>query len=128
MERLLASIKGAVGLVDVDLSHNPLTESEVEHLLGALKDCKALRHLDLSGLTLTDQSMLVIKSIMEADDCRLHALILQACNISTHGLQYLHEALSVNKSLVKLDVSYNKELSSNMDVMVGALVKNKTLI
>ncbi|XP_033988061.1 NACHT, LRR and PYD domains-containing protein 12-like, partial [Trematomus bernacchii] len=129
-------------LRDLDLSENPLEDSDVELLSSGLKspncrlealrleDCSLseiscsalisalksnihLRDLDLSENVLKDSGVELLRDLLERPDCRLETLRLEDCSLSEISCSALISALKSNIHLRDLDLSENFKLKDS---------------
>ncbi|KAI4797865.1 hypothetical protein KUCAC02_024800, partial [Chaenocephalus aceratus] len=133
-------------LRDLDLSDNPLEDSEVKHLSSGLKSpncrlealrlrccmlseisCSALisalksnlhlRELDLSeNYDLKGSGVELLRDLLESPDCRLEALRLRFCSLSEISCSALVSALKSNLHLRELDLSHNALKDSGVEL------------
>uniref|UniRef100_A0A8C5PMN9 NACHT domain-containing protein n=1 Tax=Leptobrachium leishanense TaxID=445787 RepID=A0A8C5PMN9_9ANUR len=132
----LCSVITNQSLITLDLSHNKLQDSGVEHLCEGLQDpgcvlqklrlencgvtsscCEDLRSvittitslikLDLSHNKLQDSGVKRLCEGLQHPGCVLQELRLQLCHLTSSCCKDLRSVITTNRSLIKLDLSHN---------------------
>lgn len=82
---------------------------------------RSLRRMDISRTEVTDKVCVKIGVYLQAPDLRLQDLNLSRNSIAADGLIALAEALAINKSLVRLNLSQNFIREGGLAELVVAL-------
>lgn len=140
----LSSVISASQIQELDLSHNPLTDSGIIVLCSAIKDSKIvtirlkscslskqsaeyfssllssascqLKDLDLSDNDFGDTGVQKLCEGLGSPYCKLHRLNLSLCGVSERGCTFLASALN-SSGLKELDLSYNHPGSSGLQLL-----------
>ncbi|XP_059817783.1 ribonuclease inhibitor-like isoform X2 [Hypanus sabinus] len=97
--------------------------SEFEHFISALSTNHSLREveLDLSDNKLGDGGMKLVSEALRDPECKIQKLGLRSVGLSAAGVVDLASALSTNRSLTELDLSYNNLGDSGVKLVFQAL-------
>ncbi|XP_051865129.1 ribonuclease inhibitor-like [Pristis pectinata] len=99
------------------LDHVGLTDSAAEFLASALSTQLSLTELDLTGNSLGDSGVKLLSAALSNPECNIQRLELYNVGLRDAGAEDLVSALSTNRSLTELEMSFN----SLTDVCVPAL-------
>nr|XP_024659406.1 NLR family CARD domain-containing protein 3 isoform X3 [Maylandia zebra] len=118
MELLTGGLKSQnCKLEFLNLSSCRLSETSCDSLVRALmsNQCPShLRELDLSDNKLHDSGVELLCVFLESPDCRLEALRLRICRLSSYSCSFLVSALKSNPSYLReLDLSGNNKLKDD---------------
>ncbi|XP_075070607.1 NACHT, LRR and PYD domains-containing protein 3-like isoform X2 [Mixophyes fleayi] len=91
-----------------------LTSSCFDHLRSILKENRSLIRLDLSGNNLQNYGIKHLCDRLRRSGCYLQELGLRKCHLTSSCCEELRSALSINHSLVRLDLSENNLLDSGV--------------
>ncbi|XP_072894890.1 NACHT, LRR and PYD domains-containing protein 3-like [Hemitrygon akajei] len=98
-----------------------LTDSGAEDLVSALSTNRSLTELDLSDNELGDSGVKLVLSALVNSECKIQKLGLWKVGLTDSGAEDLASALSTNRSLTELDLSYNKLGDSGVKLVSAAL-------
>ncbi|XP_051865130.1 uncharacterized protein LOC127566655 [Pristis pectinata] len=89
------------------LDHVGLTDSAAEVLASALSTQLSLTELDLTGNSLGDSGVKLLSAALSNPECNIQRLELYNVGLTDSGAEYLVSALSTNRSLTELEMSFN---------------------
>ena len=111
---------------EVDLSNCSLNAYRVSFLVRDLSKCssslKPLLKLSLNSNNLSDGGTIYITDILEHNDC-LKALNVSSCRIGDRGMKSVANALEMNSSLERLDLSGNTAVTGIGLMALGESLK-----
>eukprot|EP00961_Rhodomonas_salina_P095685 1286996-Rhodomonas_salina.1 len=123
---LLGTLKECKGLAHLDLSDNGMGDEGVEMLAGALGDCKALVHLDLGGNRMGDEAVGRLLEVL--GECKALAhLNLGRNRLGAGGARMLARVLREWKALAHLDLCFNTMGHEGAGMLAGVLGECKAL-
>ncbi|XP_067835578.1 NACHT, LRR and PYD domains-containing protein 3-like [Heptranchias perlo] len=108
---------------ELRLWSNDLTASCTEDLSSALRTNRSLTVLNLSNNKLGDSGVKLLSAALRNPNCKIKELELWDNDISASCAEDLSSALSTNRSLTFLDLSYNKLGDSGVKLLSAALRK-----
>ncbi|KAM9033958.1 NACHT, LRR and PYD domains-containing protein 3 [Sarcophilus harrisii] len=94
-------------LQSLKISHCQGFGVNILDFFSAFVNNESLRILELSFICLKEDEVKLLCNVLTKQDCKLHALSLRSCDLTTTGYQNLFSALSSNMSLKNLDLSRN---------------------
>ena len=98
----------------------------IKQISDGLFDNKTLEELVLFNVTgITDEDMTHL-STMLATNTTLKELELPNCNITDNGVRYICEGLTKNRTLTKLDIGYNHQITSVSTSTIADLIQTTT--
>ncbi|XP_067916072.1 NACHT, LRR and PYD domains-containing protein 12-like isoform X4 [Heterodontus francisci] len=103
------------------LVENNLTASCIEDLASALNTNRSLTDLDLNYNELGGSGVKLLSEALRNPDCKIQKLGLVENNLSDSCIEDLASALSSNRSLTDLDLSYNKLGDSGVKLLSEGL-------
>ncbi|XP_067835988.1 NACHT, LRR and PYD domains-containing protein 3-like isoform X1 [Heptranchias perlo] len=106
---------------ELQLRDNDLTDSCTEDLSSALSANRSLMGLDLSNNKLGDSGVKLLSAALRNPDCKIQKLELCANDLTDSCTDDLSSALSTNRSLTVLNLSYNKLGDSGVKLLSEAL-------
>jgi len=95
-----------------------------EHIL----DNTTLRVLDLNSNEISVQGSESIAKYLKGKKCQLESLFLANNQVATFGARAISQALSVNRTLLHLDLCYNNIEDQGLTWLAESLFQNPTLI
>lgn len=95
--------------------------------MGALCRGKNLSNLGMEDIRLTEKHIEFLAEAFSAEDHKIKELKLYGCNIDDKGALALAKMLKVNKTLEKLDLSYNRIDDEGCIAIAAALRGNQKL-
>ena len=116
------------GHLNMHIYHNELTGEGASYIAEALRTTRALRKLDLGGNPIGDKGLQYIAEAMTINTS-LIVLNLRDCSlkITEENGPTLTEMLQRNKTLRGLDLSGNKAFSDGLQYIAEALITNTSL-
>jgi Ran GTPase-activating protein (RanGAP) involved in mRNA processing and transport len=123
---LLASLLTS-RVMELHLASNHLKDDVGPHVASLLAENQTLKHLDLSGNSLTQRFAQTIAIPLSTGDCHLVSLNLSRNPLGGRGIAAIGPAMATNRSLLKLNVSACKIQSSGFAEFCHSLEKNSTL-
>ncbi|XP_078059021.1 NACHT, LRR and PYD domains-containing protein 12-like [Mustelus asterias] len=103
------------------LRGNALTDSCAEDLASALSTNRSLIDLDLGNNKLGDSGVKLLSVALRNPDCKIQKLHLNANALTDSCAEDLASALSTNRSLIDLNLGYNKLGDSGVKLLSVAL-------
>ncbi|XP_059818068.1 NACHT, LRR and PYD domains-containing protein 3-like isoform X2 [Hypanus sabinus] len=100
-----------------------LTDSGAEDLTSALSTNPSLMELQLTGNKLGDSGVKLVSAALRNPECKIQTLCLRDVGLTDSGAEDLVSALSINPSLMELDLS-NNELGDTGVKLVSAALRN----
>ncbi|XP_062389571.1 uncharacterized protein LOC134077945 [Sardina pilchardus] len=145
-----SALQSSISLKELDLSHNDLKESSVQHLCTGLnsphcklqslrlagcklteESCKAvasalqssisLKELDLSYNDLTESGVQLLSTGLSSPHCKLQSLRLAGCKLTEESCKAVASALQSSISLKELDLSHNDLKESSVQHLCTGL-------
>ncbi|XP_028623962.1 NACHT, LRR and PYD domains-containing protein 14 [Grammomys surdaster] len=98
-----------------------LTKDGCKVLSSALTKSKRLTHLCLADNILEDDGIQLLSYTLKHPECTLQSLVLRCCCFTPIGSEYLSTALLNNKSLIHLDLGFNKLEDNGMKLLCHSL-------
>ncbi|EDM17967.1 rCG39476, isoform CRA_b [Rattus norvegicus] len=98
-----------------------LTKVGCEVLSSALTKTKRLTHLCLAHNVLEDEGIELLSYTLRHPRCTLQSLVLRCCYFTPIGSEHLSTALQNNKSLIHLDLGFNKLADSGVKLLCQTL-------
>ncbi|XP_075034312.1 ribonuclease inhibitor-like [Mixophyes fleayi] len=108
-------------LEELILSSNSLTDSSCSQLASAIRNNQSLRKLDLSDNSLEGPGFCELVAALSSSSCRIEELLLRANGLTDSCCSQLASAVSNNRCLKKLDLSYNNLSGPHFSDLVTAL-------
>ncbi|XP_078056533.1 NACHT, LRR and PYD domains-containing protein 3-like isoform X1 [Mustelus asterias] len=105
----------------LDLHRNDLSDSCAEDLASALSTNRSLIHLNLGFNKLGDSGVKQLSVALRNPDCKIQKLHLYGNDLTDSCAKDLASALSTNRSLIDLDLGYNKLGDSGVKLLSVAL-------
>ena len=101
---------------------------DIKCIFDALVTNTTVDELWLSGTTgITDEDITCLSNMLSINKT-LETLHLSNCDITDNGVRYICEALTENKTLTVLDISYNDQITSDSTSTIAELINaNKSL-
>ncbi|XP_043928152.1 NACHT, LRR and PYD domains-containing protein 3-like isoform X2 [Protopterus annectens] len=103
------------------LSHNNLTANCCEDLSSAIIINKSLIKINLNNNSLEDSGVKILSAGLQNPNCKLQELKLSWNNLTSNCCADLSAALSVNQSLVKLDLEGNNLKDEGVNILSTGL-------
>ncbi|XP_078059648.1 NACHT, LRR and PYD domains-containing protein 3-like [Mustelus asterias] len=103
------------------LQGNDLTDSCAEDLASALSTNRSLIDLNLGSNKLGDSGVKLLSVALRNPDCKIQELHLYGNDLTDSCAEDLASALSTNRSLIDLDLGYNKLGDSGVKLLSVAL-------
>ncbi|XP_078057484.1 NACHT, LRR and PYD domains-containing protein 14-like [Mustelus asterias] len=105
----------------LDLNFNGLTDSCAEDLASALSTNRSLIDLNLGGNKLGDSGVKLLFVALRNPECKIQKLDLYGNDLTDSCAEDLASALSTNRSLIDLNLDYNKLGDSGVKLLSVAL-------
>ncbi|XP_078061934.1 uncharacterized protein LOC144487736 [Mustelus asterias] len=122
VKRLSAALRNPECKIQkLDLRGNNPTDSCAEDLASALSTNRSLIDLDLGSNNLGDSGVKLLSVALRNPDCKIQELGLQGNNLTDSCAEDLASALSTNRSLIDLNLGYNKLGDSGVKLLSVAL-------
>ena len=123
----LCAVGASEHLESVDLSWNDMGPRSASLLAQSLRLNSVLHYLDLHGNPIGDSGMGALASFLAGDTCALGMLCIQRVGMTEVGALQLAEALGVNRSVTKLNMSCNSVGAAGGEKLARCLRRNTTL-
>eukprot|EP01098_Paradermamoeba_levis_P013565 TRINITY_DN6213_c0_g4_i2.p1 TRINITY_DN6213_c0_g4~~TRINITY_DN6213_c0_g4_i2.p1 ORF type:complete len:529 (+),score=108.98 TRINITY_DN6213_c0_g4_i2:171-1757(+) len=117
-------------ITEVNFRYNWLPDKLLQDLFEAIKECKSIKVLNISGNNFSTKDDVVIPLVhCLSTNQSLSSLIMNDCFLTDESIAPLLEGLKSIENLTLLDISSNHEITSgSMNHLTELLVSNKNLL
>ena len=117
-----------VGLRKLSLQKHKLRDDGIYIMMEHLLENNTLRVLDLNSNEISFKGCEAIAKYLKGENCTLESLHLANNKCADYGAKAIAQALSINRSLIHLDMTYNNIEDLGLTLFAQSLGQNSTLM
>ena len=117
-----------VGLRKLSLQKHKLRDDGIYIMMEHLLENNTLRVLDLNSNEISFKGCEAIAKYLKGENCTLESLHLANNKCADYGAKAIAQALSINRSLIHLDMTYNNIEDLGLTLFAQSLSQNSTLM